>query len=328
MKRFITFLLVLIILGGIGFGIYWFAFRDTSDGGDLTNKEVLFAIQSVLKDQNVDLDQIVKEHQEVSFTTPQTTDVVSAEQGSAIISQEFDALLTETEDVLNSLTSEQFNSTYSAPLIFAYCALYQNVFAGENFKQGIWYKQDYSIKIDEKNNLEKTYQIKILSKGKYDIHIWFYDENVKIFNEMLLNFNFRNETNVYSLENKIVKTNAEAIVERANKSDSYTYQYAFFNRNADKVLNYDDVKFTSAVRYDRIVKTYSFIDFNINSIYNASSDTIKKYASATTLTTENKNDVIKYVIENLDVNFYELDKYAKLNSANTETLTNACKYFN
>lgn len=328
MKRFITFIFVLIILGGIGFGVYWFAFRDASDGGDLTNKEVLFAIQSVLKDQNVDLDKIVEIHQEVSFATPKTADVVSAEQGSAIIGQEFDALLTETEDALSSLTSEQFNSTYSAPLIFAYSALYQNVFGGENFKQGVWYKQGYSIKIDAENSLEKIYQIKILSKGKYGIYIWFYDQNEKVFNEMFLNFNFRNEKNVYSLENKIVKTNTKAIGVGENSKDSYTYQYVFFNRNADKVLNYDDVKFTSAVRYDRIVKTYSFIDFNINSIYNASSETIKKYNSTTTLSTENKNEIIKYMVGNLDVNFYELDKYAQLNSANTATLTNACKYFN
>lgn len=328
MKRFITFIFVLIILGGIGFGVYWFAFRDASDGGDLTNKEVLFAIQSVLKDQNVDLNTIVEKHQEVSFTTPQTADVVSAEQGSAIIGQEFDALLTETREVLSSLPAEDFASTYSAPLIFAYSALYQNVFGGENFKQGVWYKQGYSIKIDAENSLEKIYQIKISSTGKNDIYIWFYDQNEKIFNEMLLNFNFRNETNVYSIENKIVKTNASAIGAGENSKDSYTYQYVFFNRNADKVLNYDDVKFTSEVRYDRIVKTYSFIDFDINSIYNASSDTIKKYNSSTTITEENKIEIIKYMVGNLDVNFYELDKYAQLNSANTGTLTNACKYFN
>lgn len=150
MRRWILWITIILVLAAGGFCIYWFIFRDTSDGGDLTNKEVLFAIQSVLEDQQIDLDNIVKDHQNVSFTYEAKTEaVVSADSKVLTVGEKFENILTTTESIA-SLNAEQFKNNFAKPLIYAYSALYENVFNNAKFKQNVWYSQTIIQKLMRK----------------------------------------------------------------------------------------------------------------------------------------------------------------------------------
>lgn len=329
MRRWILWITIILVLAAGGFCIYWFIFRDTSDGGDLTNKEVLFAIQSVLEDQQIDLDNIVKDHQNVSFTYEAKTEaVVSADSKALTVGEKFENILTTTESKA-SLNAEQFKNNFAKPLIYAYSALYENVFNNAKFKQDVWYSQTITQKIDEENSVDRTYKLKVLSLNNNKICIWFYDEANLTFNEMTLQFNYRNETNVYALENKITKTNKDAIAGESEASDSYSYQYAYFNRDAENILNFESIDFTSEERVTNIQKNYSYLDFNINSIY-LYGEQIKAYLNPESIADLDgvKADMQRYLLDNLDVNFYEEDKYLNAKTTSIDTFTNAYKYYN
>ncbi len=329
MRRWILWITIILVLAAGGFCIYWFIFRDTSDGGDLTNKEVLFAIQSVLEDQQIDLDNIVKDHQNVSFTYEVKTEaVVSADSNVLTVGEKFENILTTTESIA-SLNAEQFKNNFAKPLIYAYSALYENVFNNAKFKQNVWYSQTIIQKIDEENSVDRTYKLKVLSLNNNKICIWFYDEANLTFNEMTLQFNYRNETNVYSLENKITKTNKDAIAGETEASDSYSYQYVYFNRDAENILNFESIDFTSEERVTNIQKNYSYLDFNINSIY-LYGEQIKAYLNPESIADLDgvKAEMQRYLLDNLDVNFYEEDKYLNAKTTSIDTFTNAYKYYN
>ena len=166
MRRWIIWITILLVLAAGGFCIYWFLFRDTSDGGDLTNKEVLFAIQSILEDQELDLNTVVENHKKVSFVANHETNTVNADGKVLPVAQNFQSLLQETGIERKSLSKEDFENFYKKPLIFAYSALYANVFGREWFRQNTWSSQTFTQKVDEKKSIQKTYKIKISSVGK------------------------------------------------------------------------------------------------------------------------------------------------------------------
>lgn len=328
MRRWIIWITILLVLAAGGFCIYWFLFRDTSDGGDLTNKEVLFAVQSILEDQEFDLNTIVKDHKKVSFIANHETNTVEADDRFLSIAQNFQFLLQETEVKRNSLSQEDFDIFYKKPLIFAYSALYSNVFGGEWFKQNTWCSQTFTEKIDEENSVQKTYKIKITSVNK-NIYIWFYDEQTLTFEEMAISFNFRDNTNIYSIENKITKTNKDALTVDGEKKDSYTYGYAYFNRDEEQVLNSDSIMLSSADRVVEKQENYSLLDINISSLYFVNDEIYKEYLNLNEV--ENwetkKFEVQKYILENLDVNFKEQDSNINNRTSTLKSLDYAYNYY-
>ena len=274
MKRFIIFLFVLILLGGAGFGIYWFLFRDKSDGGNLTNKEVLFAIQSVLEDQGVDLNTIVENYNKVDFA-PASNMMVYAEEANKL-EDEFASLLTENQ------TFEYDNSNFakfSNAVVEAYKAIYNNVFNNMKFKQNVWYETEngkISVYSDEEENIN-IYAF--LSEDYYEIKI---------------DFNFRNQNNIYSYETKILK-----------QGETQNYEYLYFDRNAENALSFDDVKFTSTEKYlgDEEEISLTFEDIKI----------FKKlaegYAGLIELSDEQKTEVLNYTLKTLNTNFKNFENF-------------------
>lgn len=328
MRRWIIWITILLILAAGGFCIYWFLFRDTSQGGDLTNKETLFAVQSVLKDQNVDLETIVKDHQEVSFTSSHDENKSVEADGEILpVTSKFAGITTETLKK-TTLDKDEFDEFYKKPLIFAYSALYSNVFENKYFKQNVWYYQTFSSGEGE-NKVEKTYKIKISTKDNNLIYILLYDESNLTFNEMTITFNFKNETNVYSIENKITIVNKNGIISGENITDNYTYKYAYFNRNASRILNYDSLSFSSDDRIKNIQKFYDFYDLEITSSYFVKDD--KQYTISSPKFIENWDEkqleIEKYVVEDLDVNFKEQNKCLNANIGSTTNLEYAGEYF-
>ena len=329
MRRWIIWITILLVLAAGGFCIYWFLFRDTSDGGDLTNKEVLFAIQSILEDQELDLNTVVENHKKVSFVANHGTNSVVADGKVLPVAQNFQSLLQETSAERKSLSKEDFENFYKKPLIFAYSALYANVFGREWFRQNTWSSQTFTQKVDEKKSIQKTYKIKISSVGK-NIYIWFYDEQTSTFEEMSITFNFRDKTNIYSLENKITKTNKNALLSSDKPKDSYTYEYAYFNRDESKVLNSDSISFTSEQRITEKQENYSLLDMNISSLYFTSDGKNKEYTNLESVTDweTKKFEVQRYLLEKLDVNFKEQDSYNDARTSTLKSLNYAYNYYN
>lgn len=328
MRRWIIWITILLILAAGGFCIYWFLFRDTSQGGDLTNKETLFAVQNILKDQDVDLDTIVKNHEEVSFVANhEGSEKVHADGETLSLTSKFPNVLTETFKKV-SLDKTEFNEFYKQPLIFAYSALYANVFEDEYFKQNVWYAQTFT-KGEGENAVSKTYKIKIASKDNNKIYIWLYDESNLTFNEMTINYDFKNETNVYSIENKITIVNKNGIISGEKVKDNYTYKYAYFNRNASEILNFESLEFGSDEKIKNIQKNYDFYDLEINSFYIAKDNKCFNINSIKYLDNwETKQlEIEKYVVENLDVNFKEQEKYKNVNFGSTSNLSYAGEYY-
>ena len=274
MKRFIIFLFVLILLGGAGFGIYWFLFRDRTDGGNLTNKEVLFAIQSVLEDQGVDLNTIVENYNKVDFA-PASNMMVYAEEANKL-EDEFVSLLTENQ------TFEYDNSNFakfSNVVVEAYKAIYNNVFNNMKFKQNVWYEIEngkFNVYSDEEENI---IIYAFLNEDYYEIKI---------------DFNFRNQINIYSYETKILK-----------QGETQNYEYLYFNRNEENALSFDDVKFASTEKYlgDEEEISLTFEDIKI----------FKKlaegYAAAVELSDEQKTEVLNYTLKTLNTNFKNFENF-------------------
>lgn len=329
MRRWIIWITILLVLAAGGFCIYWFLFRDTSDGGDLTNKEVLFAIQNILEDQELDLNTVVENHKKVSFVANHGTNSVDADGKVLPVAQNFQSLLQETSIERKSLSKEDFENFYKKPLIFAYSALYANVFGREWFRQNTWSSQTFTQKVDEENSIQKTYKIKISSVGK-NIYIWFYDEQTSTFEEMSITFNFRDKTNIYSLENKITKTNKNALLSGDEPKDSYTYEYAYFNRDESKVLNSDSISFTSEQRITEKQENYSLLDMNISSLYFTSDGINNEYAGDEAIIDweTKKFEVQRYLLEKLDVNFKEQDSYKATKTSTLKSLNYAYNYYN
>lgn len=274
MKRFIIFLFVLILLGGAGFGIYWFLFRDKTDGGNLTNKEVLFAIQSVLEDQGVDLNTIVENYNKVDFA-PASNMMVYAEEANKL-EDEFASLLTENQ------TFEYDNSNFakfSNAVVEAYKAIYNNVFNNMKFKQNVWYETENG-------------KISVYSDDKENINIYaFLSED---YYEIKIDFNFRNQNNIYSYETKILK-----------QGETQNYEYLYFNRNAENALSFYDVKFVSTEKYlgDEEEISLTFEDIKI----------FKKlaegYAGLIELSDEQKTEVLNYTLKTLNTNFKNFENF-------------------
>lgn len=329
MRRWIIWITILLVLAAGGFCIYWFLFRDTSDGGDLTNKEVLFAIQSILEDQELDLNTVVENHKKVSFVANHEPNRVDADGKVMSLAQNFQSLLQETGIERKSLSKEDFENFYKKPLIFAYSALYANVFGREWLRQNTWSSQTFTQKVDEKKSIQKTYKIKISSVGK-NIYIWFYDEQTSTFEEMSITFNFRDKTNIYSLENKITKTNKNALLSGDEPKDSYTYEYAYFNRDESHVLNSDSISFTSEQRITEKQENYSLLDMNITSLYFTADGKNKEYTNLESVTDweTKKFEVQRYLLEKLDVNFKEQDSYNDARTSTLKSLNYAYNYYN
>lgn len=329
MRRWIIWITILLVLAAGGFCIYWFLFRDTSDGGDLTNKEVLFAIQSILEDQELDLNTVVENHKKVSFVANHEPNSVDADGKVLPVAQNFQSLLQETSAERKSLSKEDFENFYKKPLIFAYSALYANVFGREWLRQNTWSSQTFTQKVDEKKSIQKTYKIKISSVGK-NIYIWFYDEQTSTFEEMSITFNFRDKTNIYSLKNKITKTNKNALLSGDEPKDSYAYEYAYFNRDESKILNSDSISFTSEQRITEKQENYSLLDMNISSLYFTSDGKNKEYTNLESITDweTKKFEVQRYLLEKLDVNFKEQDSYNDAKTSTLKSLNYAYNYYN
>lgn len=329
MRRWIIWITILLVLAAGGFCIYWFLFRDTSDGGDLTNKEVLFAIQSILEDQELDLNTVVENHKKVSFVANHEPNRVDADGKVLPLAQNFQSLLQETGIERKSLSKEDFENFYKKPLIFAYSALYANVFGREWLRQNTWSSQTFTQKVDEKKSIQKTYKIKISSVGK-NIYIWFYDEQTSTFEEMSITFNFRDKTNIYSLENKITKTNKNALLSGDEPKDSYTYKYAYFNRDESHILNSDSISFTSEQRITKKQENYSLLDMNISSLYFTADGKNKEYTNLESVTDweTKKFEVQRYLLEKLDVNFKEQDSYNDARTSTLKSLNYAYNYYN
>lgn len=71
------------------------------------------------------------------------------------------------------------------------------------------------------------------------------------------------------------------------------------------------------------------MDFNINSIY-LYGEQIKAYLNPESIADLDgvKAEMQRYLLDNLDVNFYEEDKYLNAKTTSIDTFTNAYKYYN
>lgn len=282
MKRFIVFLLILAILGGTGFGVYWLFFRDKTDGGGLSNKEVVFALQNIIEDQGINLNTIIENCNKVDFA-PASSMVVFAEEKTEVEDNFEDLLTKTTEFEYSNANFEKF----SAVVVEAYKAMYNNVFNNLKFRQNVWYQCE-DVKFKVCSDVDGKIEILAFKNGVYF--------------EITFDYNFRNETNIYSYQTKIL-----------TEGENNNYEYLFFNRNAQRVLGFDNIKFASSQKYDG---TEDEINFELNTVFAtkffAYDGEESEYKTFDELTDEQKNEITKYVFKDLNVNFknFEIAKTA------------------
>lgn len=285
MKKFIGFLLILALLGGAGFGVYWLFFRDKSDGGSLTNKEVVFVLQNVLEDQGIDLNSIVENHEKVDFAPASSLVVLADEQG---LEERFNGILTQ----LQAFEYDNSNfGKFSNFVIEAYKALYNNVFNNKSFKQNVWYEIENG-------------KIKVYADASENVNIYAFGAD--IYYEIKIDYNFRNENNVYSLEAKILSA-----------GETQTYEYLYFNRDADKVLSFNDVKFSSTEKYlgDEQELNLTADLISANKFHPVQAQPF--YLQFKELSDEEKTEIVNYVCKNLKVNF---ENFENIKNANAEKI--------
>ena len=311
MRKWIIWIAIILVLAAAGFCIYWFCFRDTSDGGKLSNREVLFAVQSVLENEGANLDEIVENHEKVIYSSSQITNMfVSADGETLKLADRFGESLTTNNGKNLVLSKENFAALFEKPLTYAYSALYNSVFGKDKIRQNTWLEQ----------NIEgKNFKLKIWSDEAKVIYIWLYDAQENIMFETLIDFNYRNETNIYSLESKIVKVNKIA------SGEDYTYTYGYFNRDAEKVLNFELVNFISKNKIIEKQENYELFDIKIEEISKIDGEN-KKFIS--NLSSEKSLEVAKYILEDLDVNFAEYNSATSAKGTKIKTLQNGYNYYN
>ena len=117
MRKWIIWAIIILVLAAAGFCIYWFCFRDTSDGGKLSNKEVLFAVQSVLENEGTNLEDIVKDHQKVTYSSSQITEMFVSADGSEKLSDKFASDLVIDNGKNLALSRENFENLFSGTYI-------------------------------------------------------------------------------------------------------------------------------------------------------------------------------------------------------------------
>ena len=276
MRRFMIFLLIFVIISGAGFAIYWFIFKDKSDGGSLSNKEVVLALQNVMEDQGVDLTSIIENYQRVNFA-PASSMVVYAEDKKGI-EEEFSSLLNN----LQTFDYDKSNfSKFSAPIIQAYKAMYNNVFNKNGFRQNVWYQID-NCKFKVHSDVEEIINIIAIIDNMYF--------------EIKIDYNYRNENNVYSYEVIILSNN-----------DKFNYEYLYFKRDSEKVLSFDNIKFASSEKYIGNEEDFAFeqktLIANKFEIYEEQNC----YKQFQELTEIEENNIFVYLLKELNVNFKNFD---------------------
>lgn len=308
MRKWIIWIAIILVLAAAGFCIYWFCFRDTSDGGNLSNREVLFAVQSVLENEGTNLDEIVENHQKVQYSSSQATNMlVSADGETQKLADKFASYLLVDNGKNVFLSRENYKVLFEKPLTYAYSALYESVFGKEKIRQNNWVEQE----IDE-----KTFKFKIWSDKEEIIYIWLFDAKENVMFETIIDFDFRKDTNIYSLESKIVKVNSE-------ENNSYTYGY--YVRDGEQVLNFDFVSFDSTNKIVEKQENYEISNININEISKIDGNN-KKFAL--NLTADQKNEIVNYLLEDLDVNFAEYNTMVSVKCSRIKTMQNAYAYYN
>ena len=196
---------------------------------------------------------------------------------------------------------------HQKPLTYAYSALYESVFGKEKIRQNNWVEQE----IDG-----KTFKFKIWSDKEEIIYIWLFDAKENVMFETIIDFDFRKDTNIYSLESKIVKVNSE-------ENNSYTYGY--YVRDGEQVLNFDFVSFDSTNKIAEKQENYEISSININEISKIDGNN-KKFAL--NLTADQKNEIVNYLLEDLDVNFAEYNTMVSVKCSKIKTMQNAYAYYN
>ena len=315
MRKWIIWIVIILLLAATGFCVWWFFFRDTSDGGKFSNREVLFAVQSVLEDQGVNLDDIVEDHQKVVYSGIQTNGMYVSAEGEQEgevkkLSDKFESYLV-SESRLVSMDSNEFKTLFEKPLVYAYSVLHESVFGKQKIRQNTWVEQTFE---------ENIYRVKVWSDEAETIYIWLYDVKEDVMFEILINFNYRRETNIYSLESRIVDVNV-----KNEETKEYVYTYGYFNRNIEKVLNFDYVTFKSSEKITEKQETYKLSDINLKEISKVDGSTNRFFLNTSNV---NYQSVAKYVLEDLDVNFKEYDLAAGHKATQVESIANAYAYYN
>ena len=310
MRKWIIWAIIILVLAAAGFCIYWFCFRDTSDGGKLSNKEVLFAVQSVLENEGTNLEDIVKDHQKVTYSSSQITEMFVSADGSEKLSDKFASDLVIDNGKNLALSRENFENLFEKPLTFAYSALYESVFGKERIRQNTWLEQEIG---------GVNFKLKIWSDEAEVIYIWLYDAKENVMFETLINFDYRQETTIYSLESKIVKVNSYV------EGEDYTYTYAYCNKNGETVLNFDFVNFNSSSKIAEKQEEYIISNAKINEISKVDGNDKKFMPSVDS----NKiNEIAKYLLEDLGVNFVEYNTATSVKGPKIKTMQNAYAYYN
>lgn len=317
MRRWIIWILILLVLSAGGFCLYWFVFRDTSDGGTLSNKEVLFAMQNVLIDNGYNLNDYVKDAKKVSFSAGDDVELSAESVDKKPLTTEFNSWLS-----LSAVTPKTDFTEINNSMVFAWKALYEHVFNKKTFRQNVWYEQNVTekqkVNNQEKEVVVKSFKIKIFSDAEEKIYIWTYDQNANKFDEIVIDYNYRNEKNTYELTAKVVNTNVNALTEGENKVNTYGYKLINLKKTAGEINYYENVEFTSKKRYTKMESSYELLNGEINSLF--VKEDLKKDFIAHSDPDTLKKLLFKYIVEDYDVSFFEFDKLKDIKYTKTESL--------
>ncbi len=299
MRKVISIILILALLGGGGFCLYWFVFRKTNDGGYLSNRETLFVVQNVLENNGINLDEYIDNAGKISYTNKSTNAVVYADGERESLTEKFSEKLTATtEDI--SVSSKTSFDNYSNIIVDAWKMLYSHVFGKIGIAQNVWYEFDTYKTIVEngtkKEVVDNREYFKIYSNEKSEVLISYFNKNEKTLKEVLIDYDLRNTDISYRLIAKETKITDDA-------SGKYVYSYFSMQKLNTTISHSEDVSYCSNEKYIAISDTA----FNVNaSKFSLLTDDMM-YVS------ENgdedfKTQVFTYLVERYDLTFFSFEK--------------------
>ena len=311
MRKWIIWIVILLLLAGGGFCLYWFVFRDTSDGGNLTNREALFVIQNVLEDNNVDLKDYIDNPQKVEFDKTATNAVVYADGKEVLpLSEKFSGVM-----AINRNANCNNFKVFEQMLVLAWKNLYSNVFGGvKNIRQNVWYENIITEKVMEEDKevdkeINRIY-LKIWSNKENDVYIWFYDKSADELSEIVIGYDYRSATPNYDLTMKSVEKT------KSSEEGQYRYSLNYFCKNNGKVAYCDSATFYSNKEYKQINQEYELISGEYTLFSNIG--IAKRYfKSPKGAADDTAKEIFKYMIEDYDITFYHYDQFS---SAKKQTM--------
>ena len=316
MKKILIILLILIVLGAGGFCLYWFVFRNTSDGGKLTNKEVLFAVQNVLENNQIDLKDYLDEPQKVTFNNFSTKSAcVYADGESEKLTDAFANDLTKVETVSEAELSKMNENLVQVCLnilVPTWKLLYSNVFGGVSVKQNVWYEQIYYTTVVEdgietKKEINRTY-LKVVSETNSSIKICTFDKEEKKYIEVILTYNFRNTDVDYSILLKGFKITTELNADTNKNDEVYNYVYINIGKQNSKYSYYENAQYESKKKYIAVSNEKYDVSNIVFSLFNNESENVYTYVNGEN-GDEIKNNAFKYLVEKFDLTYYGYDGF-------------------